>query len=393
MEHIILSHSGVKKLNQGMVELFYQDIETNLKRFVPGQWCLLKDERKNRFFLGFVNPFVENNRPCARIIMPWHKDQNIEEEALLESLLSKAVERRRVLLGELKNTRLIYGDADHLPGLIVDAYENLILIQVNTAGLDRHRENLKSFFESIGEFEVIFMDNKEYRKGEMLPEFESAELPETLEITENDLKYKIRRDVVQKIGFYFDHRLNRRRAAQLTSVFKPKSKCLDLFCYVGAWGLNLLSEGAARVDFIDQGDFELEITTNLQENDFEGRGDFHRGDVFKFLKEYDGEPYDVICSDPPAFCKSKKEANKAREGYLKLHGLCLKNLKPKGILIACSCTHYVGHDDFQETVVEAARREKRKIQLIDVGMQSYDHPIEALNKKNSYLKYYAYYVE
>ena len=394
MENIVLSHSGVKKLNQDIRELFYQDIDTNIKSFTPGQWCYFEDARKKKFYLGFINPFVDNNRPCARIISAGTNTlSSIDEEKVLASYLDKAIAKRKLFFGSLKNTRLVYGGGDDLPGLIVDAFEKVIIIQINTAGIDRHRDFIERYFNSLGEFNVCFLDSKEYRKGEMLPEFEARELPEVLEIKENLIRYEIRAEVMQKIGFYFDHRLNRDSAAKIAAKYSPNAKCLDLFCYVGAWGFNLLREGASHVDFVDQGNFDQELGKNLELNSFQEKGNFHKGDVFSFLKNYSGEKYDVICSDPPAFCKSKREAHRAKEGYLKLHGLCLNNLKRGGIFIACSCTHYVDHDEFQATVTEAAKRVGKDIQLIDVGMQSLDHPIKSLNQKNSYLKYYAYYVE
>lgn len=393
MESVVLSQQGIKKINQNSFELYYQDLETSIKGFTPGQWCYFEDKRKSRYFLGYLNSFVENNRPCARLIKQVQKPSTIDEEKVIVELLDAAVARRKLFFNEVKNTRLVYGLGDYLPGLIVDAYENKILIQINTAGIDKHRDFLKNYFSNLGSFQVIFLDNKEYRKGEMLPEFPEESLSDFLEIVENDIKYKIRAQVTQKIGFYFDHRLNRKKAQKIIKFVTGEKKCLDLFSYVGAWGLNLLRAGVNQVDFVDQGDFETEINTNLALNSFEGESEFHRADVFQYLRDYKGEKYNVICSDPPAFCKSKKEAHRAKDGYTKLHTLCFKHLAPKSIFIACSCTQYVDHNDFQDTVVQAASRTGREIQLIDVGMQSYDHPITALDKKNSYLKYYAYYVE
>lgn len=394
MECVVLSQQGIKKINQETFELFYQDIETSIKKFTPGEWCYFEDSRKKRFYLGFVNPFVENNRPCARLIEKVSEvSPTIDEQTVLKKFLDEALIKRQKFFGNIKNTRLIYGATDNLPGLIVDAYEKHIIIQINTAGIDRHRQFLKSYFENVGSFSVTFLDNKEYRKGELLPDFEEEKLNGVLEVEENEIKYNVRPEVMQKIGFYFDHRLNRAKASHLLQHLGEEKKCLDLFSYVGAWGMNLLSKGATHVDFVDQGDFEIETTKNLELNGFTTKGEFFRENVFTFLKNNKDRQYNLICSDPPAFCKSKREASRAREGYTKLHGLCLDILKPDSIFVACSCTQYVSHEEFQETVIKAAARSNRKIQLIDVGMQSYDHPIKALSSKNSYLKYYAYYVE
>ena len=229
----------------------------------------------------------------------------------------------------------------------------------------------------------------------MLPVFESsANEPDMIQIKENNLLYEVSKKNKQKIGYYYDHRENRYRATKLISYLKRKEiKGLDLFCYIGSWGMNLLSSGVSHVDFVDQGNFAIELDRNLVLNKFEGKGDFHRASVFEYLKQNKASRYDIICSDPPAFCKSKKDKRKAIDGYHKLHKLCLDLLNPNSIFLACSCTHYVDHSEFQQTVIQAAKQSKRKIQLLDIGIQGYDHPIESTDDKESYLKYYAYYVE
>ena len=393
MDCVVLNQQGIKKINQDIFELFYQDIETSIKGFTPGQWCYFEDSRKKRYFLGFLNPHVENNRPCARLIEQVSSTEVIDEQGTLKKILDSAISKRKRFFNQIKNTRLVYGFADRLPGLIVDAYEELIIIQINTAGIDRHREFLTSYFEELGNFKVRFLDNKDYRKGELLPDFEEQKLTDVLKVEENNLKYEVRAEVMQKIGFYFDHRLNREKAGKLLASHTAGKRCLDLFSYVGAWGMNLLASGATHVDFVDQGDFEIEIERSLELNGQSGKGTFFRENVFSFLRESKGEKYDLICSDPPAFCKSKREVGRAREGYVRIHTLCLEKISANGIFVACSCTQYVSHDEFQESVVKAATRAGRNIQLIDVGMQGHDHPIKMLNSKSSYLKYYAYYVE
>lgn len=392
MKNIILSQQGIKKINQDVYELFYQDLETSINATTPGEWCYFEDSRKKRFYIGFVNSFVENNRPCAYLIELVSTCEQIDEEKYLTKLIEKAKTKRERYLGSKKNVRLIYGQADMLPGLIVDAYENATILQVNTAGIDKHREFLKKYFIEQKFPSVVFLDNEAYRKGEGLPLFEAESLSDNLKLVENDIHFEIRTSVMQKIGFYFDHRRNREKAKELVALLPANARGLDLFSYVGAWGLNLLKAGVAEIDFVDQGNFDQEIEKNLELNNFSGRGNFLKDDVFKFLKK-EKSSYNIICSDPPAFCKSKKEALRAREGYTKLHALCLQRLVPGGILIACSCTHYVGHDEFQASVIEAAKRQNKKIQLIDIGVQGLDHPIKGTNTKSSYLKYYAYYVE
>jgi len=390
MNTIELNINSSKKIVQGKRELFLSDFTNSLRGHTPGEWSYFFNSKKNEKFIGYLNPHVENNRPCAYVIERIIEVQDIW--AYIQNNLDKAIEKRFNLFNYGKNSRLIYGQEDLLPGLIVDSYDNCAFLQINTAGIDKYREQIQSYLKEKIKTEVYFLDNESYRKGEVLPTFDVIKREENISILENDLKYEIRNSVIQKVGYYYDHRINRDKAAQMTKFFNRKLTGLDLFCYVGSWGLNLLKANTSYVDFVDQGDFQIEVEKNLTLNAMKERGKFHRSDVFNYLKQTD-KKYDVICSDPPAFCKSKKEANRAKDGYIKLHTLCLKNLNPKSLFIACSCTQYVGHEDFQQTVLEAAKRSGRGIQLIDIGMQSFDHPIKETNGKNSYLKYYAYYVE
>jgi len=146
--------------------------------------------------------------------------------------------------------RLVYGISDSLPGLIVDKYEKYILIQVNTAGLDRFRNLIRSTIRSLFvSHEIIFYDNEEYRKAEVLPTHDKEEIVNDLEVLENGIHYKIPKNVMQKIGYYYDHRENRARLKSLLLRLNiKKEKGLDLFSYVGSWGLHLLSAGLSSVD-------------------------------------------------------------------------------------------------------------------------------------------------
>lgn len=395
MTTVSVSPRGTKKLLVNNFELYKNDFEDSLKGLTPGQWCQFQLNKNSKLFWGYINPFVEDNRPCAYIIEEYKED--IEDPwTYIESNLNRAINKRMEWEEYQDNSRLVYGAKDKLPGLIVDSYKNSVIIQINTAGIDTFRDKILNFLKNkYPAKECVLLDNPIYRKGEVLPEFESTSHNlNKLEINENNLKFEIDWSKKQKVGYYYDHRINRKKAAEICKNLKrDRLKGLDLFCYVGAWGLNLLNSNIKYVDFVDQGDFQAEIETNLRLNGFSGQGFFHRANVFEYLKENKDERFDVICSDPPAFCKSAKEKRRAIDGYIKLHRYCLGMLNKKSIFIACSCTHYVNHQEFQQTVEQAAKQVDRKIQLIDVGMQGWDHPITNLENKESYLKYYAYYVE
>lgn len=396
LKDVELSKEGAFKVLKGTPDLYYSDILGNIKSCIPGEWVILNNQKKNIKYIGYVNPLVNNSTNVGYILTKL-TDEFVDEESFLTKYLEKAIHKRNLFEGYKENSRLVYGSADELPGLIVDSYVNYVIIQINTAGMDRHREFIKSFLESkFPSKKIIILDNLKYRERELLPQYETDRLTENLEIIENNMSYSISPKNLQKVGYYYDHRENRNRASRLIrSMDRKFEKGLDLFSYVGSWGLNLLSAGCANIKFVDQGDFSKEIAASLKLNNYENAGTFYREDVFNFLKKevIQGNKYDLICSDPPAFCKSKNEQRKAYEGYLKLHKNIFNLLEKDSVFIACSCTYYIDFETFERNISEAAMLTGRKIQLIDIGIQGHDHPTKKLIDKNTYLKYFSYLVE
>lgn len=374
-----------------MTELKAVDFEGSIKSSHPGEWCLVKSPDTTH--IGFINPLIEDQYTCFYIVDKCQSELN-PLEMIIERIM-KAYRKREYVKGYLNGCRLFYGVSDGLPGLIIDTFENANIIQINTAGIDKYREDIRSLVESLTKKKSYLLDNHQYRSKEFLPVYEKENVPD-ITISENELKYSLRSEVLQKVGFYYDHRENRR---QLTSLLKrlstPPTHGVDLFSYIGAWGMSALSSGCQKMDFVDQGDFETEISNNLKLNSFSGRGEFFRSDVFKFLdqKIKDNKTYDLILSDPPAFAKSLTQKKQALEGYSKLHRKVLKLAAKNSICVFSSCTHYVTHDEFLKNIQEAAIRENRNLQLIYTGMQGWDHPVSNLNDKSNYIKSYFYFVE
>jgi 23S rRNA (cytosine1962-C5)-methyltransferase len=276
-------------------------------------------------------------------------------------------------------------------------YQKYILIQINTAGLDKYRESIREVFATnFPNKKSILFDNLEYRKFELLPTYETEKVENDLEVVENGLKYLIQKSSLQKIGYYYDHRENRQKLLRKIAEINFKYKRgLDLFSYVGSWGMHLLKAGVEKVDFVDQGDMEKSINVNLKLNGFENRGTFIRKDVFKFLEEQNNidEKYGVVVSDPPAFTKSEKNKHSAILGYEKLHQRALKLVEQNGLFVAASCTHYVNLEELDKTVQDAAFKNNLRVQMLDVGIQGHDHPIAGFKDKSFYIKYLLYLVQ
>lgn len=386
------------KVNRGERELSAKDVEEIPKSITPGEYVFLIDESIRKKHLAYINPHSDsftNIRVLKTFAIEYIvNDQETLVKTTLKSLILNAIEKRMLFKDYQDGCRLIYGSSDSLPGLIVDMYQKQILIQINTAGLDKYRNEIRAIFsERFPQKQAILFDNVEYRKHEVLPTHENEAIADDLNVLENGLSYLIKKDSLQKIGYYYDHRENRQKLFQMLSkVSVNLENGLDLFSYVGSWGLHLLKAGVRHVDFVDQANMENNIITNLKLNNFENRGTFYRRDVFKYLDELiaSGKTYDVIVSDPPAFTKSEKNKHTALLGYEKLHLKALKLVKNNGFFIAASCTHYVDLNELDKTVQEAGMKSGVELQLIDIGLQGIDHPMRGFKDKSFYIKYLLY---
>ena len=398
LKQIVLKKSGVNRIKSNHIELKADDVETSLKSIHPGEWIFLTAPEGQ--WLAFVNPMIEAPLAAIAVLSFVNKSAlTLSEDEIAKSFIkekmSKAYARRSKLKDYLKGCRLVYGQTDELPGLQIDIFDSVGVIQINTAGLDRHREFIKSHLEELTGRKAYFLDNPKYRAKELLPIFETEKLPD-LSISENGLKLTVRSEVVQKVGYYYDHRENRRVMIDLIKRMNHDFKSgIDLFCYVGSWGLHALKADIPFMTFVDQGDFSTEIKNNLSLNGFNDRGQYVRADVFKYLDQCSSEnkKFDLILSDPPAFAKSPGQKKSAVEGYHKLHRKVLKLASPWALVGFSSCTHYVNEEEFQKTIVEEAEKEKRKIHLVYQGLQGWDHPVKTTMDRSNYIKSFFYIVE
>lgn len=396
MRSLALSKSGINKFRSHQFELKVSDFEDSIKSLPPGEWCFIKIS-PTETAVCFANPSIEEKFACAHVVGKLTPEEvtTFNVEQFIVQKLKTAYERRVKFHGYEKNARMFYGASDGLPGLIIDSFVNASIIQINTAGIDRHRDLIKKTISELLDTPAYFLDNAKYREKESLPTFATEPLPE-LSVEENGLRYKIRKEVLQKVGFYYDHRENRFQLMNiLARISKKPSRGIDLFSYAGAWGMSALKSGVNELHFVDQGDFEVEVNEALKLNGFGEKGKFFRADVFKFLDEavQKNQKYDLVLCDPPAFAKSLQQKPQALEGYSKLHRRVLKSITAGGVVAFSSCTHYVSHEEFQKNILDAANKENKKIQLIYSGMQGFDHPVPSLDDRSNYIKSYFYIVE
>lgn len=392
-----IKKSALEKIPGEKGELLKADIEGQLKSFPPGEWILLRDPHRRRVFLGYANPLVEDKVPAIqvlkRLMSPPRED---EAERYVIEKIELAFQRRNQFEGYEDGSRLVFGSADNLPGLIVDSYHNCVLIQINSAGMDRWRDLISLKVKEFTKKETYFLDNPTQRSKEFLPHYRSEKGIPSIEVLEDGFKYQIPKVNLQKIGWYYDHRENRKKMEEVLRRYKgSRINAVDLFCYGGAWGLHALRAGYSNIDFVDQAALGEMVSNHLKLNDFVNKGQFHHKDVFSWLdiKASEEKKYDLVISDPPAFAKSPKEKKAALDGYRKLHRKVLKICSDPSLFVAASCTHYVSQEEFLDTVIHAARQEGKHVRLLDLGIQGWDHPISNLSDRSNYIKYALFAVE
>lgn len=396
MKHIQLADKVYSKILKGQIELYARDFDNGLKGCTPGEWVIFTSEKEFRF-IGYVNPFALN-QIVARVVTTITSEQkDLDPGHLIQSFIQRAWERRIEWKGFSHGCRIIYGQADELPGLIADCYKNAVIVQVNTAGMDGHRQVIANCLERLTERKVYFLDNQEYRKSEVLPQMESEDLPQYLDVEESGFFYQLPAAMIQKIGYYYDHRHNRLKLKNsLESLNKKFTHGLDLFSYMGSWGLHLLGGRVEKVTFVDQGDFAPIYQKTMELNNIaDSRWEFIRNDVFAQLDQFKsaGKSFDIIVSDPPAFKKKEQNKDKALGGYQKLHAKILQLIAPNGYIVAASCTHGISLAELDKTVADASTQVNRQVRLVDVGIQAPDHPFKNLSAKEHYIKYLLYRVD
>jgi 23S rRNA (cytosine1962-C5)-methyltransferase len=310
----------------------------------------------------------------------------IDIKALLEEKITAALKRR----GKITNSdamRLIYSEADSLPGLIVDLYKNTAVIQISTLGIDKLKDMIFEILDKNINPKIIYEKSlSPLRQKEGLEQVQGIIKPadgelKAVTITENGLKFKVDIAAGSKTGFYLDQRDNRQR---LEKYVKGKH-VLDAFCYTGAFSVYAAHFGAESVTGTDSSEQALEMAEkNVKLNKLK-HCKFIKADVFDAIRAID-EKYGVIILDPPAFSKSKEQKEGGLRGYRDLHYYALKLLEKDGILFTFSCSHNVSMAELIQTAKEAAKRLRCRIEVKEQLFQAKDHPYNTNIPESFYLK-------
>ncbi len=332
---------------------------------------------------GFYNPHSK-----IRIRLLTLEDEPIDE-AFWTHRIQRAVALRRRLVSETNAYRLVHGEADLLPGLVVDHYDDVLVMQTLSAGVDRIKDALADALTAqTGVGSIYLRNDAKVRTQEGLP-LEKGFLrqpgPTRREIFEGPATFLVDIERGQKTGWFCDQRENR-LAASLLAV---GGTVLDVFCHTGAFGIHAGLRGAASVDGIDASQDSLALArTHAERNKVEALCTYRGVDAFDELKRLDGagRRYQLVILDPPAFARSRQAVTHALAGYKDINLRALRLLEQDGFLVSCSCSHHVSEAQFLETIVAAARDAKRQIRLIQQRGAGPDHPILATMPETRYLK-------
>ena len=306
-----------------------------------------------------------------------------------EGRIAAALERRRQLYPGLETFRLVYGESDFLPGLVVDRYGDCLSLQFLSAGMDARRNLIVEALQRVcAPRGIIARNDVAVRELEGLPEevaVLAGEIPEELEMVEHGLRFMVDLRHGQKTGGFLDQKENH---LLLRDICAGRS-VLDCFCYAGSWALHAGHFGAASALGLDISPRAVQQAgRNAALNGLAERVQFEECDVFERLRslKHEGKRYGVIVMDPPAFVKSRKNIAEATKGYLTVNRRALELLEPGGYLITCSCSYHMGREAFRDMLTSAARQARREVRLAANCAQAGDHPVLLSFPESEYLK-------
>jgi 23S rRNA (cytosine1962-C5)-methyltransferase len=384
MNRIVLRRGHDRRIRGGHPWIFSNEIETIDGAPAPGDAVEIHGAGGEFFGIAYYNP---QSLIAARLLT--RQRESIDDPAFFRARLLAAARYRHNLYPGLAAVRLVHGEGDGLPGLVVDRYDRVLAVQFLTLGMEKRREVILQVLEELFEpAAVVARNNVAVRDLEGLPREVAVlkgQLPDPLIITEHGLRFQV--DILhgQKTGHFLDQKENH----QALQGRVEGRRVLDLFCYSGSWSVHAARYGAGEVLGVDISPGAVELAEqNARLNFLETRCRFARDDVFERLKTLlrSGERFGAVILDPPAFVKSKKLLKEAIRGYLTINRRALELLEPGGYLFSCSCSYHLDRETFLQTLRQAGQQAGRDLRLVEMRGQAYDHPVLLNCPETDYLK-------
>lgn len=332
---------------------------------------------------GYINP---HSLICGRLVSRDRKHPL--SGSLLVHRLKIALSLRERFYGR-PFYRLVFGESDGLPGLVIDRFGGHLVVQITTAGMERLKGEILAAVEKVLRPEsVLFRNDSAVRQLEGLDRYVEAglgELPDLLPVEEHGMAFEVPSQGGQKTGWFFDQASNRRRM----HAYVAGRRVLDVCSYVGAWGVQAAVKGATEVFCVDASASALDaVERNAALNGVGERVACLQGDAFDALRELRSaqERFDVVMVDPPAFIKRRKDLKEGTLAYRRLNQLALQLVSRDGVLISSSCSHHMSEESLLQVIQQAARHTDRSLQLLERGQQGPDHPVHPAIPETAYLK-------
>jgi 23S rRNA (cytosine1962-C5)-methyltransferase len=378
-----LKRNEDRRLHAGHLWVFSNEVDTQqtpLPKFKAGELVRVLAHNDRALGLAYVNP---KSLISARMLSTW----KLPDAAWFAARLRTALALRDRLYSE-PYYRAVYGESDGLPGLVIDRYGSACVVQIGTAGMELLKPQIQQAVLQVLRCEaLLFKNDGGTREMEGLPsyvEVAKGKFDELGLVIEDGLQFSAPLAEGQKTGWFFDQSANRRALAKFV---RKGARVLDVFSYVGAWGVRAAKSGAAEVLCVDSSTPALELAAaNAERNGL--KVGTRKGDAFDVLEALakQGAQFDVVVIDPPAFAKRKKDLPKALAAYKRLNQLAMQVLAGDGILVSCSCSYHVSAQELQDALNKAARAADKHLQILELGGQAPDHPVHPAIPETRYLK-------
>jgi 23S rRNA (cytosine1962-C5)-methyltransferase len=375
-----------RRLSAGHLWVFSNEVDTArtpLPGFAPGALCRVVSDRDKFLGYAYVNP---HSLICARIL--GRDPEYPPNKSLIVHRLQVAQSLRRSLY-DRPFYRLAYGESDALPGLVLDRFGDVVVGQIATAGMEAMRADVEAAVrKAIAPAALLWKNDSGARELEGLPSYVQTafgDVPEFVEVDEGGVTFRIPLGTGQKTGWFFDQSANRLALRK----YVGGARVLDVFSYLGGWGLGALRAGATEVTCVDSSAPALEgLQAAAAANGMKPA--MIRGDAFDVMEQLHAEKrrFDVVVIDPPAFIKRKKDIPKGEAAYRRLNQLAIQLLERDGVLVSCSCSYHLDPQQLLAAIQRGARHLDRFAQVVEVGGQAPDHPIHPAIPETRYLKAY-----
>jgi 23S rRNA (cytosine1962-C5)-methyltransferase len=385
LPQLILKRNEDRRLRAGHLWIYSNEVDTRrtpLSGFQPGDPVVIQSASGRVLGTAYVNP---HSLICARLLS--RRPRVSFDTAFIEQRLRAALELREALF-EQPCYRLVYGESDGLPGLVVDRYGEVVVLQITTAGMERlHDEILEALQRVISPAGIVLRNDSPMRALEGLDAETRfmGNIPEFVSLEEGGARFEVSLGSGQKTGWFYDQRSNR---LAMHKYIRGR-QVLDVFSYIGAWGIQAAVAGAGEVCCVDaSAPAQQALARNIDINGLQERVRIEGGDAFEVLGDMQGagRRFDVVIVDPPAFIKRRKDIKTGEQGYSRLNRLAMQLLAPGGILISCSCSMHLAESRLQNILLQAAGKQGLQLQILERGFQSVDHPVHPAIAETAYLK-------